>query len=316
MIDKLDLMTDPGIAIRNAISDRITWVRARSESIYAETAYVPINGVDVRLYRDGLRSRNKTVPDNKIEIHKVHRLSARQIVNVIEGIFEIDALELRLSRVDFTADVRGYSVDWFRVNCSVKYAQLFNLVGFKSGSTQTLYYGKRPNSICVYDKELEQAKTGIHTSGSATMDPGSDIWSADGESKILTRVERRAAGSKLARHFTTLGDLLNGAHLFDPFTSVELKPMGSVPTPESCNGPFLKAYGARQLMVDLGRQVARARINKGTGGKFAQVERQSRALRSSAELIPDLAAIYQRSVRMQLIPSRPENEDEHAPIAA
>jgi hypothetical protein len=305
MIDKLDLMTDPGIAIRNAISNRITWVRARSESIYAETAYVPINGVDVRLYRDGLRSRNKTVPDNKIEIHKVHRLSARQIVNVIEGIFEIDALELRLSRVDFTADVRGYSVEWFRVNCAVKHARIFKLVGLKSGSAETLYYGKSPNSICIYDKRLELAKTGIHTSGSA-----------DGESKVLTRVERRAAGSKLTGHFETLGELLKRAHLFNPFTSLELKPMGSVPTPESCNARILKAYGARQLIVDLGRQAARARINKGTGGKFAPLERQILALWSSAELPPDLAAIYQRSVRLQLNPSEAENEHEHAPIAA
>ena len=228
MIDKLDLMIDPRIAIRKPISERIKWVRACSESIYAETAYVAIGGVDLRLYRDGLRSRNKTVPDNKIEILKVHRLSARQIMNAIERIFEVDALELRLSRVDFTADVLGYSVDWFRVNCSVKYAQVFNLIASKSGSAQTLYYGKSPNSICVYNKGLEQVKTGIHTSGSATMDPGSDICSADGESKILTRVERRATGSKLGRHFKTLGDLLTGAHLFDPFTCVELKPMGSV----------------------------------------------------------------------------------------
>ena len=77
-----------------------------------------------------------------------------------------------------------------------------------------------------------------------------------------------------------------------------------------------KAYGACQLIADVGRQVARARINKGTGGKFAQIERQSLALRSSAEPIPDLAAIYQRSVRRQLNPSRLDNEHEHAPVAA
>jgi hypothetical protein len=295
MIDKLDLMIDANARIHANMASGIPWVPAAPRLRYSQTAYVEIHGIHLQLYREGRPSRG-SLPDNKIEIHDVYELSADQIINAIESIFDVHASKLRLSRVDFVADVRGYSVEWFYTSCVVKGAQVFKMVDSKGGSARSLYHGQRPNQICIYNKRLEQGKK----AGPVFFDTGDTTAEPD----VLTRVERRANGRSLIGTFKNLGDLLKGAHLFDPFTGVELKPLGSaIPMPESCNCQFLKAYALRRMIMDDGRQTTRTRVNKGTGNKFAKYEKEIDLLRPSSDIRPDLAAIYQQSVREQLYPT-------------
>jgi len=88
-----------------------------------------------------------------------------EIHSMIGQIVDCDPAGCRLGRIDLAADVRDVSLSWFREHTYVQYKQFlcahaklveaeFSEMGKKV--YQTLYFGKRPSCIRIYDKTAER----------------------------------------------------------------------------------------------------------------------------------------------------------------
>ena len=94
----------------------------------------------------------------------VRHLTAEDLVLQIERCFDIeslDILELRVSRIDFTADVKDLPVEWFRRHRRVRQKRLSTQWRevTKSGVT-SLEIGKRPDLYRIYNKVQERKDKG------------------------------------------------------------------------------------------------------------------------------------------------------------
>src|SRR5665213_219444 len=103
---------------------------------------------------------------HKIEIREAGKKSVQEMADIVTSIFNVDPWSLSLLRVDLTADVEGVPVPWFREHAFVSrkqfssriaksFEQEVQFVGMGTAQAQTLYAGKRPNLIRIYDKLAE-----------------------------------------------------------------------------------------------------------------------------------------------------------------
>jgi hypothetical protein len=207
-------------------------------------------------------------------------------------------------RVDLAADVEGVPVPWFRNHACVNRKQFSSrieksqelevqFVGMGTAQAQTLYAGKRPNLIRIYNKLAEwdmQLKKqeracrrfnagmdGLEMSSEqmyygARIPPTiEEFCKAEGyqyqEGNILTRIERQIGGDRFPAELTTFGDL-RCAHELAPFKGLRL--VGREPIrlfespPEGVSvRDWLAALGLEVLQQQLGSmQVAHSIVRK------------------------------------------------------
>ena len=100
----------------------------------------------------------------KIQFRALKWLTQNDLISQVMRVFEIDEADvkdLKISRVDFTADVYGVPVQWFRERSHVRYKQRSRQYGSWMEATRrsftTLTQGSYPDVFTIYNK-IEEKK--------------------------------------------------------------------------------------------------------------------------------------------------------------
>lgn len=253
-------------------------------------------GIDAILhfgYRHGAHS-------HKIEILDSGEKTLQQMADVVTDVFDVDPWSLGLMRVDLTADVQGVPVPWFRDHSFVSRKQFssriensneheIRFVGMAKGEAQTLYAGKRPNLIRIYNKVAElrlqhrklESDCRRFNARMRTLKPemvalemsaeqmyyGSRIPPTFEEfcktkgfhfskGEIVTRIERQIGGGRFPPELATLNDL-RFVHELTPFKELQLVSKGPIqqlgPPPEDVSmRNYLASIGLSTLQQAFG----------------------------------------------------------------
>jgi hypothetical protein len=170
MIDKIEAMIERGTPLRGELN----WLQnadpfdfdqrtVRPSKFYNAVADLRPMGLEAMLHVD-----QKRYHTSKIELLETGKKGMAQIQDTLERIVDADPDTLRLGRVDLAVDVKDVPVSWFFEHAFLNFKQFHCAHGHKSDGDdeytamgkngyQTLYYGKRPSCLRVYDKVGECA---------------------------------------------------------------------------------------------------------------------------------------------------------------
>jgi hypothetical protein len=264
---------------------------------------------------------------------------------IIRQIFDRDPATSELMRVDFAADVPGVPVPWFRTNTRFRFKQFASsidkaekqeveFIGMGSAVSQSLYAGRRPNCVRIYNKfaELrrqwlklqracEQYNRGLQDfeitedeRQKATRIPPtfSEFCLKEGSTHkpgaILTRVERQMGGDRFPPNLRIFGDLRR-AHEFDPFESLQIASSGPIlsfenPPKDVSIRDWLAIRGLQAIQEDLGSmQQTDAFVLKHGNGNGRRVLESLRAnMPRACPAITDagLRTLYRQSTEQQI----------------
>ena len=103
---------------------------------------------------------------HKFELIETGKKSMNQVCSILEELVDCDPGSHRVSRIDLAVDVIGVPLPWFRDHMRVHFKQWLSAIGklvFEVEFSEmgkkgylTLYFGKRPSCIRVYDKVAER----------------------------------------------------------------------------------------------------------------------------------------------------------------
>ena len=199
--------------------------------------------------RVNLYCRMEKAGNHKLELLDVGEMSRSRIVGEICEIFEVVPSSLGIMRADFAVDVPELPVQWFRETVQVEHKRFRSAVtgeAFYSemgcGKIQTLYFGKRPNLIRIYDKRAEfehQYRTMIRKMGSEDAIPFETMFPSASKHPVLTRVERQIGG-RMPEEIDTLGKIFEPGFSFEPFA--KLKILNHETTPERDENHSFETY--------------------------------------------------------------------------
>ena len=167
MIDKIEAMIERGTEFRGRLNDlkRVSPFdflasNLRPSKFYKAVADLRPMGFDAMLHIE-----QKRYGTSKIELLETGRKGMAEIQDTVERIADCDPASLRLGRVDLAADVRDVGLGWFREHAYVQYKQFicavakpqeFEYTEMGKKVFQTLYFGKRPSCVRIYDKVAER----------------------------------------------------------------------------------------------------------------------------------------------------------------
>jgi hypothetical protein len=161
--------------------------------------------------------------------------------NNIQRVFEVDPETLSVMRLDLAVDVEGIGVPWFAEHTRVRYKRwlaelgVIDAVEMGNRRVQTLYYGKRPNVIRIYDKVEEyrvQYQRILRNVPPDIEPPTFEDCFRLPEQRIVTRLERQMGGGRIPSELATVRDLRYCAD-FNPFDCLEFLSGGRpLPDPE------------------------------------------------------------------------------------
>jgi hypothetical protein len=167
MIDKIEAMVERGTSFRGELDElrrASPWdpyfPALRPSKFYKAVADLRPFGFDAMLHID-----QKRYGTHKVELIETGKKGMEEIESTLERIVDCDPGGCRLGRIDLAADVRDVPLSWFREHTFVQYKQFlcahskfaeaeFSEMGKKV--YQTLYFGKRPSCIRIYDKVAER----------------------------------------------------------------------------------------------------------------------------------------------------------------
>jgi hypothetical protein len=204
-------------------------------------------------------------------------------------------------RIDFAVDILNVALQWFRetvrvenkrFRAAVTGERFYSEMG--TGEIQTLYFGKRPNVIRIYDKQAEYKKQyrdllrslqrgGEHSNVMANLPPTFESIFHSNPDSIVTRVERQIGG-RIPEVIATLGQVIEPGFEYRPFT--KLKILDHAATPElDANLPFetrCTGLHLRSIAVNDGMQALNAFLSKYSNGNTAWARRKYQAFLPSA----------------------------------
>jgi hypothetical protein len=211
--------------------------------------------------------------DHKVELIDVGRHGFEFLTHQLSQIFDINPCNLELMRVDLAADVPDVDVPWFLAHARARYKRFHNAgaAGFEyqqlgMKGIQTIYLGKRPNFIRIYNKTAEWQYQYRRLEQRA-VPLGEELPSFESlfgrpESSVLTRVERQIGGKVSEqiqfpaqnKKVKTVGDLRTHAKEFDPFTKLLLIEGRRAPQPSDFSqvNQYLAVMQARHLITQMG----------------------------------------------------------------
>jgi hypothetical protein len=259
--------------------------------------------------------------NHKLELLDTGAISYQRMQQEITRVFDVDPSAMSITRIDLAADVPDVPVEWFQVHARAKWKQW--LARFYSEmdrrSVQTLYFGKRPNCIRIYDK-VSEYQNQFHqmcrrASDAAELPTFEEVFKLP-ETSVLTRVERQIGGCRLPRPIDTIKkmrylpdfnpfdrlELLNGKARSKQTTGTPLKAALST-HPDRDSDERMKGFVINLLFKELGAQEARAFLNQQSKGNAARYIRTYRAFLPSDDAGLDdyeLLRRYQESVSRQL----------------
>jgi hypothetical protein len=232
--------------------------------------------------------------NHKIELIDVGQMTRTQILKEVGQIFNINALALSVMRVDFAVDVPDLPLQRFRETVRVEHKRFRAAVTGQpfysemgKGSIQTLYFGKRPNLIRIYDKRAEyqdQYRTLVRKLGKDAEPPSFEsVFGPTGRNLVLTRVERQIGG-RIPSEIATLQQVIEPGFAFKPFA--KLKIIDHSPTPEfdshvsfetRCTGLYLQSMAQSD-----GMHAVNAFLSKHSNGDASRVRKKYEPFLASA----------------------------------
>jgi hypothetical protein len=167
MIDKIEAMVERGTDFRGELNELrrgSPWDPyfsiLRPSKFYKAVADLRPFGLDAMLHID-----QKRYGTHKVELLETGKKGMAEIQSTIERIVKCDPGGCRLGRIDLATDVRDVPLSWFREHTYVEYKQFLcahaKLVDAEISEMgkkiyQTLYFGKRPSCVRIYDKTAER----------------------------------------------------------------------------------------------------------------------------------------------------------------
>jgi hypothetical protein len=168
MIDKIEAMIERGTYFRGELNELrrgSPWDAfsslLRPSKFYKAVADLRPFGFDAMLHIE-----QKRYGTHKVELFETGKKGIAEIESTLERIVDCDPGGCRLGRIDLAADVRDVSLSWFREHAYVQYKQFIcahakEVVEAESTEMgkkiyQTLYFGKRPLCVRIYDKVAER----------------------------------------------------------------------------------------------------------------------------------------------------------------
>jgi hypothetical protein len=167
MIDKIEAMIERGTGFRGELNEfkrGSPWdpysKALRPSKFYKAVADLRPFGFDAMLHIE-----QKRYGTHKVELFETGKKGMAEINSTLERIVDCDPGGCRLGRIDLAADVRDVSLSWFREHAFVQYKQFLCAHGkivdaehSEMGKKvfQTLYFGKRPSCVRIYDKVAER----------------------------------------------------------------------------------------------------------------------------------------------------------------
>ena len=321
VIDKLDLRVGRSVEFTREFAEvyrhshdaeRSPWMRSR---YFEQVADLREYGYEVRLH---MFSRLTATPVHKLEIYDVGDKTISEVGSLVHSIFDCNVSSLGLMRVDLCADVYGVPVEWFRRNVVIQRKRLKQEIGtvepyrtVRCGIAETIYAGRKPNQIRIYNKTAERAVQLRRELGRLPR-PNEESFCelfrgrfGHSSEEIVTRVERQVAARDLGRlSLTTFADL-SGAFKARPFEALRFHLCNDLPTVEQCGFTTYHAgMHLRRMVEEEGLENTLAHMRGHHGRNFYR-ERERYAAFLSASGTPalnaeELLSSYRFSTQHQL----------------
>lgn len=270
MIDKLDLRIPARTSLTPEFRSVLPTLPFRDSRHYKFTADLRqflLNGILHYGCRHG-EERN-----HKLELIDTGVMTLADISKCIQRLFLVNPDTLSIMRLDLAVDVKGIGVPWFAERARVRFKRFLSQLGvidsivMGNREIQTLYFGKRPNLIRIYDK-LEEHRVQYRrilrsTSSESTPPSFEERFGMPEFGHILTRVERQMGGGRIPVELETVAHLRDCA-AFNPFESVEFI-TGGTPEPHPNDYSFMEystGMHLRHLAETQGMQAAMSYITR------------------------------------------------------
>jgi hypothetical protein len=294
-------------------------------------------------------------PNHKVEILDAGDKTLEEIAAIIAQLFLVDPWTLSTMRVDLAADIAGVPVPWFQQHALVNRKQFssqikksaeqeLQFVGMGTAVAQTIYAGKRPDFMRIYNKLAELRKQqrkleidcnrfnrrmeGMELSeeqryyGSRVAPTFEEYCRTHGyqyqEGDVLTRIERQIGGDRIPPELKTLNDLRFAHELVEPFKGLRLVGPESILNANSVPEgvpvrDWLAALGLNWLSEYLGSaQLAHSFVRRNSNGNGKRI------LESLEDCLPptrppltmeEIMASFRKSTLEQTSP--PDHRDVH-----
>lgn len=283
-------------------------------------------------------------PTHKIEIIDAGEKTLADMERIITQLFNVDSRTLELLRIDLAADIEDVPVPWFREHAFVNRKQFsarieksqeseLQFIAMNKALAQTIYAGKRPNLIRIYDKlaewyiqvkrlERDAKRFNARMDGMGLTDEQKyygtripptfeEYCKARGytyrQGNVLTRVERQMGGGRLPEELRTFGDLYR-AHEFAPFEALRIVPgspdsFSTAPPDGVSVHNWLASMGFTALQEHLGStQMASSVVMKygrGNGRRILQSIAESAPRLIQPTTIDEIQKSYRKSTIAQ-----------------
>ena len=195
------------------------------------------------------RPRNPAGGD-KIEILQAGEKRISEMVGWVREVYDFDAADARIMRLDMTADVKRIPVDWFRrhVRIALKQTHRTHLtvnLEIAKREAETIYGGIAPHQYRIYNKTLHRLHVLLKKHNlkrkAAGLPPETfmEVFGYD-SSELRTRVERQMGAREPGKVFGMdyFGEI-NAAANIDPFANMIFP--SSLPKMDSLDGLDLMA---------------------------------------------------------------------------
>lgn len=287
MIDALELLIPASVKLNENFAARGFRKRAGANSWYDVVVSDSKEKPLIRVYTE---HGNKKLPPPRslrVEFKDVRLLTKWDFPGHLMDTFQLQPAELdnlKVQRVDFTADILNVPVSWLREHATVKYKQSAEIFhGWKQQNKRGmsgLTFGTHHDLYRIYNKtaELLDRKEQFLYPGMENGNPP----------PAITRVERQCTRPGVPKEVSTLGQFLNGCAEFDPFRRLVTDEQKCEPDIETLDAQtWLNCEGLRAIVQKHGRQRARKMLNRKSGGKASRIFQQySKLLDHLRELPP------------------------------
>jgi hypothetical protein len=276
MVDKLDLRIPRHTPFSPSFKRLYPELQALERGPFRTSKYYEYVG-DLRQYGHNVRlnlyCQKEKTGNHKLELIDVGEMGRDGILREIVQIFDVNPNELEVMRVDFAVDVPVLPVDWYRKIVQVQHKRFRSAVTGErfycemgKGEIQTLYFGKRPNLIRIYDKKAEygqQYKKMVRDLGPEFASTFETVFPDAAKHSVLTRVERQLGG-RIPLEVSTLGQILKSGHEYQPFAKLKIidhaEPLErdeSLSFETRCTGLYLRDLAERDGMQGVKEFIAR-----------------------------------------------------------
>jgi hypothetical protein len=288
VIDKLEIRVQHQAPFRREFAEfyrQLAWEQPKllkSSRYYGTVVDLRDFGHQLILHNSARLSKSG---DNKIELMETGGMSYARMQYEIEQIYDINPQKLSVMRVDSAADIPNVPLSWFMTHSWAQFKRWVADIGQIENNTeysemgmkalQTLYYGKRPNVIRIYDKTAERLyrlkKQQRLVSPDAELLTFEEVYGYS-PNLWVTRVERQFAGGRVPTPLSTFQNLRAAAD-FNPFQNLRLINGGDVePQPDNYKlNTYALGMLVRQRANEWGLHRTRCWLNERSPGNAARI---------------------------------------------